>query len=125
MSPVTIRYLARSYFVLALALISWLAFTSDTSAPVFMFWDKLNHAVAFFALAGLIDYAWRGYGWKWLFLIGYGLFIEAGQYLLGYRFFESADLIADGTGIAIYLLFRDTIPSLPMLDMLRQPLSDN
>ena len=60
-----------------------------------------------------------------LFLIGYGLFIEAGQYLLGYRFFESADLIADGTGIAIYLLFRDTIPSLPMLDMLRQPLSDN
>ena len=65
---------------LALALITWVA-TAELPGPVmFGLNDKLNHLAAFFTLALLSDFAFRGNGFgaaKFLPLLGYGLFLRS------------------------------------------------
>ncbi len=73
-----------------------------------MGYDKANHILAFFVLAGLADLAYPGSsparGWeKWVSLLAFGLFIEAVQYFLPYRQFSLLDLAADGIGIWLYV----------------------
>ena len=51
---------------------------------------------------------------KGIVLLGFGLLIEGLQYWVGYRYFEFADLVADGGGIVLYGLVRNPIRA--MLD---------
>ena len=68
-------------------------------------WDKLNHALAFCALA----FAWRlgfpGGGWRWvqlgLALLGTGGAIEIVQQFVPGRQADWADLLADAIGAGI------------------------
>ncbi|ARN23970.1 hypothetical protein A4W93_19640 [Piscinibacter gummiphilus] len=68
-------------------------------------WDKLNHALAFCALA----FAWRlgfpGGGWRWvqlgLALLATGGAIEIVQQFVPGRQADWADLLADAIGAAI------------------------
>ena len=90
---------------LSLGLITWLA-TSELPGPViFDLNDKLNHLAAFFSLALLSDFAFRGNGFgaaKFLPLLGYGLLLESIQHFLPYREFSLLDLAADALGMALY-----------------------
>jgi VanZ family protein len=90
---------------LALALITWVA-TAELPGPVmFGLNDKLNHLAAFFTLALLSDFAFRGNGFgptKFLLLLGYGLLLESIQHFLPYRDFSFLDLAADALGIGLY-----------------------
>ena len=68
-------------------------------------WDKMNHALAFCALA----FAWRlgfpGGGWRWvqlgLALLATGGAIEIAQYFVPGRQSDWADLLADAIGAGI------------------------
>lgn len=92
----------------ALLLISYLSFSriEDTALDALsLLNDKVEHAVAFFALAFLLDFAWPRQAWnraKWLPLLGYGLFIEVVQHFIPFRLFSLWDLAADGLGLMLY-----------------------
>lgn len=69
--------------------------------------DKLGHALAFVLLSFLSHISWpdRRFGWRHaLPLIVYGVFLECAQYFIPGRFFSLWDIVADGAGIALYLL---------------------
>jgi VanZ family protein len=90
---------------LGLGLIAWFA-TAELPGPViFDLSDKLNHLAAFFTLALLSDFAFRGNGFgpaKFLPLLGYGLLLEGIQHFLPYRDFSLLDLAADALGLGLY-----------------------
>ena len=98
---------ARGALVLCLSTILWLALSPNP--PVLTSYDKISHVLAFFVLAGLLDYAsvniarFKG---KVLPLLAFGLLIEVLQYWVGYRYFEWGDFIADGFGVAGYAVSR-------------------
>jgi VanZ family protein len=90
---------------LALALITWIATTELPGPVIFDLNDKLNHLAAFFTLALLSDFAFRGSGFgpaKFLPLLGYGLLLESVQHFLPYRDFSLLDLGADALGMTLY-----------------------
>jgi glycopeptide antibiotics resistance protein len=102
--------LARIAFAISIAIILWLALSTNQPSPLGIFdFDKANHVLAFLALSFLLDYAWLdadGFFKKALPLAGFGLLIEGLQYAVGYRFFEFNDLVADVMGIALYATVR-------------------
>ena len=97
---------------MALTLIAWLA-TAELPGPVILdLNDKLNHLAAFFALALLSDFAFRGSEFgaaKFLALLGYGLLLESIQHFIPYRDFSLPDLAADALGMGLY------VASVPLL----------
>ena len=101
---------ARGALVLCLSTILWLALSPNPPNPAGLFdFDKVNHVLAFFVLAGLLDYASVNiarFKVKVLPLLAFGFLIEVLQYWVGYRYFEWGDLIADGFGVAGYAVFR-------------------
>jgi VanZ family protein len=68
--------------------------------------DKVQHALAFFSLAALLDMASLRRFWQWKvpLLLGYGAMIEVLQAFLPWRSFSVADWFADALGIGIYWL---------------------
>lgn len=69
--------------------------------------DKLSHALAFFVLSFLADYAFPGtrfFPFKILPLFAYGVLIECIQYFLPYRDFSLLDMLGDAVGIGVYSL---------------------
>jgi len=65
-------------------------------------WDKLQHLLAFAALALLGCLAWpHRTGWVVGGLLAFGLAIEFAQQLSGWRFGEAADWVADALGIVL------------------------
>src|SRR3990172_8715762 len=67
--------------------------------------DKINHALAFYALALSLDFSFPGRGYdliKALPLLAYALSIEAVQYAMPPRHFELLDVLADTLGLALY-----------------------
>ncbi|MDP1900616.1 MAG: VanZ family protein [Rubrivivax sp.] len=94
----------RALLALLLVVISWLAFTPQPPTPGFDGADKINHLMAFAALAvvaGLASAPGRFVAWRiGAGLLGYGGFIESVQTLLPPRQGEWADLLADAAGIA-------------------------
>ena len=100
--------LFRAGLVASILLISYLSFSQIEDSPFALLTflnDKLHHAVAFFVLAFLLDFAWPRQPWqrtKWLTLLGYGLFIEVVQFFIPYREFSLWDLAADGLGLLLY-----------------------
>jgi len=101
---------------LALVIITALALMPDpqpvdSELPI----DKITHLAAFLVLAWLTDGGWPQHGfvaWKWVPLLAYGLAIELVQITVPGRFFDLADLAADGAGLAVY--------GLAVLPMLRR-----
>lgn len=103
------RRLSRIAFASAIVLISYLAFSSDPPQVATRLSDKLNHTLAFFTLAYILDQTAqrlpvvRGLV---LPLFAYGVFVEAVQGQLGYREMSWLDVGADCVGIFLYLAFR-------------------
>ena len=99
-------------------MILWLALSPDPPNPSGLFdLDKVNHVGAFLLLSLLADYSYlakSALAQKGAALLGFGLLIEGLQYWVGYRYFEVADLVADGGGIMLYGLVR--IPVRAILD---------
>ena len=104
------QQIARVALALCLGIILWLALSSNPPSPAGLFdLDKVNHILAFFVLAGLLDYASMSiarFKGKVLPLLAFGLLIEVLQYWVGYRYFEWGDLVADGIGVAAYAVSR-------------------
>ena len=73
--------------------------------PVFDWWDKLQHAIAFGTLAVLAVLAYPKASRLRiaLLLIGQGVLIELLQYYGGYRFGDWQDAVADGVGVLVGL----------------------
>ena len=69
---------------------------------LFDWWDKAQHVFAFSCLSALGIFAYRKYvGMVVIGLLLYGGLIEVLQWLMGWRFGEISDWIADGIGILI------------------------
>jgi VanZ family protein len=97
---------SRCIFGPVLLLISYLAFTPIDYSTVSTLWDKLDHALAFFVLAILLDatFRWRKLRlFKFCLLLGYGVFIEVVQWFLSYRDGSILDLLSDAVGLTAYL----------------------
>ena len=72
--------------------------------------DKLNHILAFFCLALLVDYSFpsaKFHYLKILSLIGYGAVIEIVQFLTPSRSCSMYDLLADSLAIFGYIMIRE------------------
>ena len=103
---------------LAILAISYLAFSDQSSNSVVSFSDKLNHVVAFFTLAFLLDYALPKKIFnrqKMLLLVAYATAIEIIQFFISYRDCSLLDILVDAIGISAYWLLSPKIISLPLL----------
>ena len=84
---------------------SYLALTPVPPSVIDTGWDKLNHVLAFSALAFSAQMAWRpmrrGRWWLLIGLLAFGGLIEVLQLGVPGRLAEWADLLADGAGIGI------------------------
>jgi VanZ family protein len=106
-TPISTLGLFRLLLVMALVVISYLAFTPQDTPVVVDLNDKVSHILAFVVLAFLADFSWPKSPWalvKAVPLLGYGLFIEAVQSFLPHRLFSMWDLGADAIGLLIYPL---------------------
>jgi VanZ family protein len=95
----------RLLLITAVVVILYLATTSRRIPVVEDINDKVDHGIAFYALALLADFSFprNGFGRaKALSLLGYGLAIEIIQYFLPYRSFSLLDLGADAVGLLTY-----------------------
>ena len=103
------RALWRALLAALVATVLWLALSPAPPKTVDTGWDKANHAMAFAALAFASVWAlWprpRTWAWLVLALLAFGGAIEIAQSFLPPREADCADLLADGVGIAIGLLF--------------------
>ena len=107
--------LARTGFLISSLGILWLALDPQPFTAELFDLDKLNHAAAFIFLAMLLDYSFPSTGryWlKWLPLLGFGILIELLQLLGGYRLFEWGDMLADASGLIVYLVLRPRLRAL-------------
>ena len=102
----TITVCYRGVFCAAVAAIYLLAMLPGDSLPPVQLWDKLQHAVAFFVLALLMGLAWPGTSlWRFQLpvLFGFGVLIELSQALVPYREASVMDLLANASGLMLYL----------------------
>lgn len=94
--------LLRAAFVASAVIVLLLALLPPTDALPTTGWDKANHLLAFAWLAALGTSAWPSrQGWMTAGLLGYGALIELLQHFAPGRHADSADLLADGVGIAL------------------------
>lgn len=117
-----LRWLVRVLLAVALSIVTWLALTpSPPEVAGFISWDKANHALAFFVLAGLGQYSvLKGDFIVWILLACYGIGIEVLQWVGGYRVFELFDVVADLLGIGLFVLLSPLLIRLPLLKSLKQ-----
>ncbi len=70
--------------------------------PVFDWWDKAQHALAFVVLTGWALLLWPHAAMRVaLSMIAYGAGLELAQLAVGWRFAEWADLAADAVGVFV------------------------
>jgi VanZ family protein len=98
----------RALLLLLTAITSWFAFMPSPAGPGLPQADKVNHLLAFGALAGTAAFAWAP-SWRTTMrtaagLLLYGGFIEVVQSTLPTRQASWADLLADAAGIAAGLM---------------------
>jgi VanZ family protein len=69
--------------------------------PLFNWWDKAQHALAFGVLTVIARLGWpKGSAWRQaLGLVAYGVLIEIAQAATGWRHGEVADALADAVGV--------------------------
>ena len=104
--------LIRFCFYSALLSISLMAVLPQQHMVITTGWDKANHALAFFVLLGLLDYAYPAANlWikKIIPLIIYGLLMELVQSQIPGRYVSSLDLLSDVVGLAAYILIRPVL----------------
>ena len=109
----------RVALVVTVIVICFLAFTDRSFPALEHSSDKLRHAAAFVTLALLVDFSFPASRFgtaKILLLLGYGVGIEAVQYFLPHREASAWDVLADGLGIAAYML---SVPALKRMPWLR------
>ena len=75
-------------------------------APIFVWWDKAQHALGFAILYVLGSIAYPGWRLSGLLagLLTFGIGIELAQYAVGWRFADIYDVLADATGLALAYL---------------------
>jgi VanZ family protein len=70
--------------------------------PVFDWWDKAQHALAFVVLTGWASLLWPHAAMRVaLGMLAYGAGLEVAQWAVGWRFAEWADLAADAVGVFV------------------------
>ena len=70
--------------------------------PVFDWWDKAQHALAFVVLTGWALLLWPHAAMRVaLGMLAYGACLELAQWAVGWRFAEWADLAADAVGVFV------------------------
>jgi len=68
--------------------------------PVFDWWDKAQHALAFLVLTGWALLLWPHAATRAVLgMLAYGAGLELGQWAVGWRFAEWAALAADAVGV--------------------------
>lgn len=97
--------LFRIVFVIALALLFFLALIPAPDIVQFVSWqDKIEHAAAFAALSVLGWLGWPRHVWRIAVgLLFYGALMELAQGLTADRFADFYDWIADAVGVAILI----------------------
>lgn len=112
----------RGVFVFTLLVVSYLAFAPQPAVGPPLVSDKIQHAFAFYVLAGLLDFSWPQHPFglrKFLGLLAYGLAIECVQYFLPYRESSVFDLLADAAGQLLYVASIPLLRRLPIAQRLR------
>jgi len=101
-------------FFAALAATTWLSLIPQ--APQIGPSDKLDHALAYYTLYLITDFAFPAAGvvLKGASVFIYGVIIEFIQPYTG-RFYEVADMAANGAGILLYLVSVPVLKRVPMI----------
>lgn len=108
----TMTTVYKTAFVAALLAIYLLAVLPGDSLPGVQLWDKLQHAAAFFLLALLMGRAWpRSSLWRFRLpcLFAYGVIIELSQSMLSYREASLNDLLANASGLLLYVVLVNAV----------------
>jgi len=108
----------RVLLVLSLLLITYLV-TTELNHPIMTSMnDKLGHILTFVILAFLLDYSFpaNSFNLSKIFpLLVYGMLIEVIQYFLPHRTFSLLDMLADCSGLVIYVLLIPILRHVPFL----------
>jgi len=100
----TWRKLLLTVWVLAMGLVTVLALlpVEHLQLPVFDWWDKAQHALAFAVLTAGACLLWpRATVRVVVGMIAYGAGLELAQWAVGWRFAEWSDLLADAVGVVV------------------------
>ncbi len=118
--------LSRTYIIsfrvllcFTLVIVTYLATTALEFTVVSSIYDKINHFVAFFVLALLLDFSFPNFNFnmfKIILLITYGFSLEMIQHFLPHRMFSLIDVLADIVGLAGYGFLIPLIKNIPILD---------
>ena len=118
--------LSRTYIIsfrvllcFTLVIVTYLATTALEFTVVSSIYDKINHFIAFFVLALLLDFSFPNFNFnmfKIILLITYGFSLEMIQHFLPHRMFSLIDVLADIVGLAGYGLLIPLIKNIPILD---------
>ncbi|MCH9048356.1 MAG: VanZ family protein [Proteobacteria bacterium] len=109
----------RFLLFITLIVVTFLATSSLEFTIVPSTYDKLNHFVAFFVLALLMDFSFPGSSFnviKVVFLVSYGFSLEIIQHLLPHRMFSLFDIVADIVGLVAYGMFIPVFKNIPLLN---------
>ena len=88
------------YFAMAAVTVLALVPIEHLQMPVFNWWDKAQHALAFAVLTVWGLWAWPLAGrWVLAGMLVFGAAIELAQWACGWRFAEWADWAADAVGV--------------------------
>jgi VanZ family protein len=104
--PSQAQFAWRAFLTALLVACTWLAFDPSPPTSADTGWDKLNHALAFGALAFAAQASFPRAALHRiaLALLGYGAFIELVQAQIPERSAEFLDLLGDAAGIVAGLL---------------------
>ncbi|MFK0569856.1 VanZ family protein [Endozoicomonas sp.] len=94
-------------FLSAMAFALFMALIPVNMDPTRFINDKVKHALTFMVLFLLVDLAFSTPDiawWKPVGLMAFGVLIEMCQQLTRYRRFSIGDILANGVGIALYIL---------------------
>ena len=101
--------LKKAIFVFSLIALTVLALlpVELLTAPVFDWWDKAQHALAFVVLSLLGFAACPAHGARVVLgLVLYGVGIELAQRAVGWRYGEWQDVVADSVGVMLAVALR-------------------
>lgn len=93
--------------------VAYLSLMPNPPTPFeFRMFDKVEHGIAYAAMSWWfcqIYQSARSRLWVCVALLAYGVLIEILQGMTGYRYFEYADMLADGVGVVAGLLLARTV----------------
>ncbi len=107
-------FIYRSFFISMVVLVYLLTIAPSSGQPSpIPYLDKILHFLIFLLLTFILDFCTRRplkeHYYLIFLLIGFGVFIEASQYIAGTRSADLLDWIADSLGVLVYLLFAPNI----------------